>query len=89
MWYIYNGILVIKKNEILPFATIWMDLESIKISGISQTEKIEYSVITYKWSLKHKANKCVWQNRNRLTKCELVATSGEPEGRKNETTVWY
>ena len=29
----------IKKNEILPFGTTWMDLEDIMLSEISQTEK--------------------------------------------------
>ena len=29
----------IKKNEILPFVTTWMDLEGIMLSEISQTEK--------------------------------------------------
>ena len=29
----------IKKNEILPFATIWMDLVGIMLRGISQTER--------------------------------------------------
>ena len=29
----------IKKNEILPFAAIWMDLENIILSEISQSEK--------------------------------------------------
>ena len=34
MWwiYLYNGILVIKMNEILPFAATWMDLENITLS---------------------------------------------------------
>ena len=41
IWYIYimEYYSAIKKNEILPFATTWMDLESIMISEISQTEK--------------------------------------------------
>ena len=29
----------IKKNKILPFAATWMDLESITLSEVSQTEK--------------------------------------------------
>ena len=33
----YN--LAIKKNEFLPFATTWMDLEVIMLSEESQTEK--------------------------------------------------
>ena len=32
----------IKKNEILPFVIAWMDLEGIKISEISQSEKDKY-----------------------------------------------
>ena len=38
----YNS--AIKKNEILPFATTWMDLESIMHNEISQTEKDKYSI---------------------------------------------
>ena len=30
---------VIKKNEMMPFAATWMDLESVIPSEISQTEK--------------------------------------------------
>ena len=38
--YTHNGILLgQRKNEILPFATAWMDQEGIMISEISQTEK--------------------------------------------------
>ena len=38
MWYIYTMeySLAIKKNEILPFATTWMELEGIMLSEISQ-----------------------------------------------------
>ena len=32
MVYIYNGMLAIKKNKILPFKTTWIDLEGIMLS---------------------------------------------------------
>ena len=35
----------IKKNEILPFAATWMDLEGIMLSEISQTENGKYCMI--------------------------------------------
>ena len=41
MWYIYTMeyYSAIKKNEILPFATTWMELEGTLLSEISQLEK--------------------------------------------------
>ena len=38
--------LAIKKNEILPSAMIWMELECIKQSEISQLEKEKYHMIS-------------------------------------------
>ena len=46
MAHVYNGILVIKKNEIMPFAATWMDLEMTILSGVSQTEKDKYHMIS-------------------------------------------
>ena len=46
MVYIYNGILAIKKNEILPFAATWMHLENIMLSEISQMEKNKYCMLS-------------------------------------------
>ena len=48
MWYIYTMeyYLAIKKNEIMPFAATWMDLETTTLSEVSQTEKDKHNVIS-------------------------------------------
>ena len=53
-----NGIILSHKvKEILSFATAWMDLESIMLSEISQSEKkqVPYD-FTYMWNLENKIN---------------------------------
>ena len=44
LWYKYKMkyYSAIKNNKILPFATAWIDLESIMLSEMSQTEKDKY-----------------------------------------------
>ena len=44
--HIYDGILAIKKNEIMPFSATWMDLEIITLSEASQKEKGKYHMIS-------------------------------------------
>ena len=78
-------ILIIKKNEILPLATTWKDLESFMLSEISQTEEDKYCTLSLICgNLKNKTNKCILQNRNRLRSRELVVTSGEWEGGRGQ-----
>ena len=47
MWYIYKMeyYSAIKKDEIMPSAATWMDLEIIILSEVSQKEKDKYHVI--------------------------------------------
>ena len=49
MWYVFTVeyySVIKKKNEILPFASPWMDLEGIMLSEISQTKKDKYCMIS-------------------------------------------
>ena len=47
MWYIYTMeyYSAITKTEIMPFAALWMDMEIIILSELSQTEKDKYRMI--------------------------------------------
>ena len=46
MWYIctIEYYAAIKRNEILPFARTWMELEGIMLSEISQSKKDNYMI---------------------------------------------
>ena len=48
LWDIYTMeyYLAIKKKKILPFVAVWMDLENIMLSEISQSEKDKYHMIS-------------------------------------------
>ena len=48
LWDVYTikYYFAMKKKKILPFATVWMDLENIMLSEISQSEKAKYNMIS-------------------------------------------
>ena len=50
MWYVYTMeyYSAIKKNEIMPFAATWMDLQIIILSEVSQSEKANYLTLHLK-----------------------------------------
>ena len=63
MWYIYTMEYhsAIKKNEIMPFAATWMDLEIIILIEVSQKEKDKYHInITYVWNLKYDTTELIY-----------------------------
>ena len=51
MVYIYNGIFsVTKKDEYPPFASMWMELEGIMLSEVSQSEDKHY-MVSFIWGM--------------------------------------
>ena len=56
--YKHNVLFVIKRNEIFPFVTTWMDAQKvIMLGGISQIEKQMPYDFAYMWNLKTKKEK--------------------------------
>ena len=47
----YSGILAINRNKTVPFAEMWMDLETVIQSEVSQKEKKKSYNIAYMWNL--------------------------------------
>ena len=45
--HLYNGILAIKRKEIGSCVEMWMDLETIIQSEVSQKEKNKYHILTH------------------------------------------
>jgi len=53
MWYIYTEeyYSVIKRNTIRSFVVMWMGLESVTQSEVSQTEKSKYCILIYTYGI--------------------------------------
>ena len=52
-WYIYTMeyYSAIKRNEVLSFLAIWMNLEGIRLSKVNQTEKDKYCMMSLIWEI--------------------------------------
>jgi len=49
MWFIYTMeyYSAIKKDDIMPFAATWMELETLILSEMSQKDKDKYHMISF------------------------------------------
>ena len=73
---------VLKKKEILPFATTWTELEGIMLSEGSQTEKDTCHMISLMWEIE-KTKGQIHRKRDQ----PLVFTRGRGRVRGNWRTV--
>ena len=64
----------IKKNEIMPFAATWMDLEMVIPSEVSQREKDKYYVMG---NLKYETDKLLYETETDSERRDLWLPSGE------------
>lgn len=78
MMYIQNGISLCCKKEILPFATIWTDLQGLIIREISQTQKT--NTVCYHLYGKPKRKKETNEIRKQIDSQRIK--QGLPKGRR-------
>ena len=67
-WYIYpmEYYSATRKNEILPFATMWVELECIMLSEISQVRERQIPFdFTHMWNLRNKIDEHMGRGGNR------------------------
>ena len=52
MIYIHNGILLSHLNDKYPpFVSMWMELEGIMLSDVSQSEKDKHYMVSFIWGI--------------------------------------
>ena len=52
------------KNEIMPFAATWMELETLILSEVSQKEKDKYHMISHIWNIRYSTNELFHRKEN-------------------------
>ena len=84
MWYIYTVeyYSAIKKNEIMPFAATWLELEIMILSKSDRERQI--SCITYMWNLKKDTTELIYKiavdSQTQKTNLWLPKGKGTGEG---------
>ena len=64
----------------MPFAATWMDLESVMLSEIIQTEKEKYHMTSLIWTICKEMIQRNLQSRKRLTDLENERMAAEGKG---------
>ena len=82
MWYIHpmEYYSAIKKNDIIPFAAIWMELEILILSEISQKDKDKYHMIALISGIEYTAHMNLSTEKKTIDLKRLVVVKREGEG---------
>ena len=78
----------IKKNEIMPFAATWMDLE---ITILSEAWQWKTNImISLKWNLKNDTNELIYKREidSQIQKINLQLPKGKGAGEGDKLGVW-
>ena len=69
----------VKKNEIMPFAATWLDLEIIILSKVSQTEKKYHMILLICGGYKNDTNELIYKTEtdSQTSKTNLWLPKGE------------
>ena len=71
----------IKKNKIMPFATTWMELETLILSEVSQKDKDKYHMISLISGISYRAQMNLSTEKKIMDlEKRLVIAKGEGEG---------
>ena len=80
--YIHSGYYsAIKKNDIMPFAAAWMELETLIWNEVSQKEKDKYHMISLIPGIQYTAQRNLSTEKKIMNlENRLVVAKGEGEG---------
>ena len=93
--HLHNGILCSRKKELLPFATAWVELDSIMLSEISQVVKDKYHMVspisgnqsTKQTSKQNITRDIEIENRLTVTRGEVGRDNGRERGKSFQEHV--
>ena len=72
--------LAVKNKKSLPFATVWMDLENIMLSEISQSDKDKYHMISLIHGIYEQTELIRKMGQDSYMESRLTTRSGKVKG---------
>ena len=73
----------------MPFAATQMDLEIVRLSEVSKTEKDRYHMTPHMWNLKYDRNELIYETEtdSQIQRTDLRLPKGKGE-RRDKLGIW-